>query len=58
MSTSPLQFVCDPGLLRLKGIGMTFWDFFWLMISFLLYVSYLVVLFRLFRIESVVSTAV
>ena len=23
---------------------MTFWDFFWLMISFVLYVSYLVVL--------------
>ena len=28
---------------------MTFWDFFWLMISFLLYVSYLVVLFLIVK---------
>ena len=28
---------------------MSFWDFFWLMISFLLYVSYLVVLFLIVK---------
>jgi hypothetical protein len=28
---------------------MTFWDFFWLMISFVLYVSYLVVLFLIVK---------
>jgi hypothetical protein len=28
---------------------MTFWDYFWLMISFLLYVSYLVVLFLIVK---------
>ena len=28
---------------------MTFWEFFWLMISFLLYVSYLVVLFLIVK---------
>jgi len=28
---------------------MTFWDFFWLMISFLFYVSYLVVLFLIVK---------
>jgi hypothetical protein len=35
--------------MRLKGIGMAFWDFFWLMISFLVYVSYLVVLFLIVK---------
>ena len=34
---------------RLKGNDMTFWDYFWLMMSFLLYVSYLVVLFLIVK---------
>jgi hypothetical protein len=46
---APPQFLSDPGAWWLKGKGMTFWDYFWLMISFLLYVSYLVVLFLIVK---------